>query len=178
MNRGSEWRKWDLHIHTPGTAKNDQYGNSGDVWEEYIDALEKSDIAVFGITDYFSINNYLKVKKYQKEGRLQGKLILPNVEMRLLPVTGKGTPINIHAIFDPTLDASDIEREFFRPLQFLYDGATYSCVDSDLAKLGRIVGKNEDLQEEVAVKKGIDVFTVSFDTLHTVVIKDSLRDVL
>lgn len=63
MNRGSEWRKWDLHIHTPGTVKNDQYGNSGDVWEEYIDALEKSDIAVFGITDYFSINNYLKVKK-------------------------------------------------------------------------------------------------------------------
>lgn len=45
MNRGSEWRKWDLHIHTPGTAKNDQYGNPGDVWEEYIDALEKSDIA-------------------------------------------------------------------------------------------------------------------------------------
>ena len=45
MNRGSEWRKWDLHIHTSGTAKNDQYGNPGDVWEEYIDALEKSDIA-------------------------------------------------------------------------------------------------------------------------------------
>ena len=175
MNRGSEWRKWDLHIHTPGTAKNDQYGNSGDVWEEYIDALEKSDIAVFGITDYFSINNYLKVKKYQKEGRLQDKLILPNVEMRLLPVTGKGTPINIHAIFDPTLDASDIEREFFRPLQFLYDGATYSCVDSDLARLGRIVGKNEDLQEEIAVKKGIDVFTVSFDSLHKVVIKDFFK---
>lgn len=175
MNRGSEWRKWDLHIHTPGTAKNDQYGSSGDVWEEYIDALEKSDIAVFGITDYFSINNYLKVKNYQKEGRLQDKLILPNVEMRLLPVTGKGTPINIHAIFDPTLDASDIEREFFRPLQFLYDGATYSCVDSDLARLGRIVGKNEDLQEEVAVKKGIDVFTVSFDSLHKVVIKDFFK---
>lgn len=33
MNRGSEWRKWDLHIHTPGTAKNDQYENSDDVWE-------------------------------------------------------------------------------------------------------------------------------------------------
>ena len=26
MNKGSEWRKWDLHIHTPGTAKNDNYG--------------------------------------------------------------------------------------------------------------------------------------------------------
>lgn len=103
MNRGSEWRKWDLHIHTPGTAKNDQYGNSGDVWEEYIDALEKSDIAVFGITDYFSIENYYRVKKYQTTGRLQGKTILPNVEMRIMPVTKSGTAINIHAIFDPTL---------------------------------------------------------------------------
>lgn len=61
MNRGSEWRKWDLHIHTPGTAKNDQYGNSDEVWEQYIEALENSDIAVFGITDYFSIRNYVKI---------------------------------------------------------------------------------------------------------------------
>lgn len=58
MNRGSEWRKWDLHIHTPGTAKNDHYGNSDEVWERYIDALEKSDVTVFGITDYFSMDNY------------------------------------------------------------------------------------------------------------------------
>lgn len=54
MNRGSEWRKWDLHIHTPETAKNDQYENSDDIWVKYIDALEKSDVTVFGITDYFS----------------------------------------------------------------------------------------------------------------------------
>lgn len=46
MNRGSEWRKWDLHIHTPGTTKNDHYGNSDEVWEQYIDALEKSDVTV------------------------------------------------------------------------------------------------------------------------------------
>lgn len=23
--RGSQWRRWDLHIHTPGTMKNDQF---------------------------------------------------------------------------------------------------------------------------------------------------------
>ena len=71
--RGSEWRKWDLHIHTPGTAKNNQY--PADVnWTEYLDALEKySDIAVLGITDYFSIDNYIKAKSFQDAGRLQGK---------------------------------------------------------------------------------------------------------
>lgn len=55
MNKGSEWRKWDLHIHTPGTAKNDNYSNSEDVWDQYIDVLKKSDIIVFGITDFLSI---------------------------------------------------------------------------------------------------------------------------
>lgn len=175
MNRGSEWRKWDLHIHTPGTAKNDQYGNSEEIWEQYIEALEKTDIAVFGITDYFSINNYLKVKEYQRQGRLQGKFILPNVEMRLLPVTGKGTPVNIHAIFDPDLDVVDIEREFFRQLKFPYDGATYSCIDSDLIRLGRIVCNNQNLHEEAAIRKGIETFVISYDCLQNVVSNDFFK---
>ena len=25
MNRGSEWNKWDLHVHTKYTNKNDQF---------------------------------------------------------------------------------------------------------------------------------------------------------
>ncbi|MEB7639781.1 hypothetical protein [Acinetobacter pittii] len=25
INRGSEWARWDLHVHTKGTAKNDQF---------------------------------------------------------------------------------------------------------------------------------------------------------
>lgn len=73
--KGSEWRIWDLHIHTPGTAKNDQYGNDEAVWEAYITKLEENtDVAVLGITDYFSIENYLFLKQKQAEGRLQGPL--------------------------------------------------------------------------------------------------------
>ena len=40
--KGSEWRIWDLHIHTPGTAKNDQYGNDEAAWETYIAKLEEN----------------------------------------------------------------------------------------------------------------------------------------
>ena len=171
MNRGSEWRKWDLHIHTPGTAKNDHYGNSDEVWERYIEALEKSDVTVFGITDYFSISNYIKVKEYQKQNRLKGKFLLPNVEMRIYPVTDKSKLINIHAIFDPFLDVADIEREFFRQLQFTYNDASYSCIDNDLAKLGRIVENNPNLADDVAIKKGIDAFAVSYEALKKVIDK-------
>ena len=112
-NRGSEWNIWDLHLHTPETAKNNQYGDAEEAWPKFIDKLESLDIAVYGITDYFSIRNYLKVKEYQDTGRLKGKTILPNVELRIEPVTGKGTPINIHVIFDPTLTKNEIDREFF-----------------------------------------------------------------
>lgn len=175
MNRGSEWRKWDLHIHTPGTAKNDQYGNSEDVWNQYIDALEKSDVTVFGITDYFSINNYIKVKEYQKQGRLNGKYILPNIEMRIYPVTDSKKLINIHAIFDPSLDVADIEREFFRELHFHYKNANYACTDLDLANLGRLVENKPNLTDDVAKKKGIDAFSVSYEKLKRVIDKEFFK---
>lgn len=55
MNRGSEWRIWDLHVHTPLSIENN-YGcaNDEEGWNKYITALEQlpSDIKVLGINDY------------------------------------------------------------------------------------------------------------------------------
>jgi predicted metal-dependent phosphoesterase TrpH len=66
FKKGSEWRKWDLHIHTKGTNKNDNF-TSTDFNSFCItlfkEALEK-DIKAIGITDYFSIDNYKKVKEF------------------------------------------------------------------------------------------------------------------
>ena len=91
--RGAEWRKWDLHIHTPGTAKNDQFSSDQDIWDEYAQRIEHNqDVAVVGVTDYFSIENYLHLKNLQDAGRLQNKTIMPNVELRILPVTGLKHP--------------------------------------------------------------------------------------
>lgn len=137
--------------------------------------MEKSDVTVFGITDYFSISNYIKVKEYQKQDRLKGKFLLPNVELRIYPVTDKSKLINIHAIFDPSLDVEDIEREFFRQLQFTYNSASYSCIDNDLAKLGRIVENNQNMSDDVAIKKGIDAFAVSYEALKDVIDKDFFK---
>lgn len=177
MNRGSEWRKWDLHIHTPETAKNNLFGDPLTAWEEYIQSLEKTDIAVFGITDYFSITNYLKVKEYQKKyNRLEGKYILPNVEMRIEPVTAKGTPINIHAIFDPTLTEEELNREFFRALKFKYKDSEYSCLAEDLRTLGRILENNQSYPENAAIKRAIGEFIISYTTLRDVVEKPFFKN--
>ena len=61
--RGSEWRRWDLHIHTPGTKKNDMYegGSIEEKWDGFYNFISSyigdgSDplraIKVIGITDY------------------------------------------------------------------------------------------------------------------------------
>ena len=86
--RGSEWRKWDLHIHSPLSLLNNQFPflPSGDPdWETYIRALESlTDIAVIGVTDYFTIDGYKKIREFKASGRLKNiHTILPDIEFRL-----------------------------------------------------------------------------------------------
>ena len=60
--RGSEWRKWDLHVHTKNTSKNDQFVSidfNAFCETLFKKAIEKS-IEVIGITDYFCIENYFR----------------------------------------------------------------------------------------------------------------------
>ena len=47
---GAEWRRWDLHIHTPGTNKNDQFtgNNLDDKWEKYCEAICSATIILAG----------------------------------------------------------------------------------------------------------------------------------
>jgi len=57
---GSEWHRWDVHIHTPGTAFNDQYDCTMNDFIKIVDEKSKDkdkDIVALGITDYYSINN-------------------------------------------------------------------------------------------------------------------------
>ena len=74
MNRGSEWRIWDLHVHTPFSLEHNYKCNPREnVWDKYIDALEHlpADIKVLGINDYLFIDGYRKVLEYREQGRLQ-----------------------------------------------------------------------------------------------------------
>ena len=50
--RGSIWRRWDPHVHAPGTVLNDQFG--ADSLDAYLTAIETagSDVVALGVTDY------------------------------------------------------------------------------------------------------------------------------
>lgn len=53
--RGVEWRKWDLHVHSPAS-----HGFTGD-YNQFIIQLGNADCDVIGINDYFSVAGYREV---------------------------------------------------------------------------------------------------------------------
>jgi archaellum biogenesis ATPase FlaH len=171
--KGSEWRMWDLHIHTPGTKKNDQFtgANLEDKWDNYITSINDSPekISVLGITDYFSIENYFKFKALQTNGKITKKfdLVFPNIELRVLPVTGSATPINLHCIFNNTID-TEIETRFLAKLKFTNSKSSYSATKQELIRFGRDHSNNQELDEEGAYKKGVEQFVITLDSLDTI----------
>jgi len=176
--RGSEWRRWDLHIHTPGTKKNDQFEgrNLEEKWEKFIELINNSEeeISVVGITDYFSLDNYFKFKGLVQGGRItkQFSMIIPNVELRITPVTHSSKPINIHCLFNPCID-SEIEDRFLSKLKFPHQNSTYSAKSSELCRLGRDVENNPHLAEEEAIKKGAEQYVITHTDLMKIFEEDS-----
>lgn len=165
--RGSVWHRWDPHIHTPGTAMNDQYVGP-DPWTTFLDAIEASNppIRALGITDYFSIERYERIVDEKRRGRLTNVgLIFPNVELRLGIETAKASAVNIHILFSPDdVDHIDRIKRFLLEFEFHYLGETYRCQSSDLIRLGR-AHKSGLTSDDAARSEGANQFKVSFDQL-------------
>ncbi len=162
------WHRWDPHIHTPGTALNDQYGGA-DPWAAFLDAIEASSppIRAIGITDYFGIERYEQIVDEKRSGRLPGVgLIFPNVELRLGIETAKASAVNIHLLFSPH-DVDHIERikRFLLEFEFSYLGESYRCQRSDLIRLGR-AHKSDLTDDEAARSEGANQFKVNFEQLR------------
>jgi energy-coupling factor transporter ATP-binding protein EcfA2 len=164
--RGSEWHRWDPHLHAPGTLLNDQFG--GD-WESYLKRIELDEppVHALGVTDYFCIQTYREVCRRKAEGRLPAVgLVFPNVEMRLDVKTQRQKAINIHFLFSP--DDPNHQEEIQRILGLLtfeFQEKTYRCTLSELAALGRAFNPKQ-LDELNAVRNGANQFKVTLQALR------------
>ena len=178
FTKGSEWRKWDLHIHTKGTRKNDQFKSK--TFDEFCVALFRkaleNRIAAIGITDYFNIDNYKKIKEFvnsiesspdfthKKKKQIKRIFILPNVELHMLPVTDSGRLVNIHCLFNPDYEQY-LENNFFGSIEYSAGlGRKYKMNRQGLIDLGRSL--DSSLDEESAYKKGVDTFVVTHSDLQ------------
>ena len=101
---GSLWRRWDLHLHAPGTKLANSFGEANEAnLKSYVETLESSDVQVFGITDYFSFDCYFTVTRAYQDAFPEGKkLFIPNIEFRLTETISKDARhVHTHVLIDP-----------------------------------------------------------------------------
>ncbi|UPA22918.1 hypothetical protein K8942_01760 [Candidatus Peribacteria bacterium] len=131
--RGSEWRKWDLHVHTPASILENGFGEDWDGYVKnlFLSAIQKN-IAVIGVTDYFYIEGFKKIKSYTQSDSEMERIfgddqlliqkireikLFPNIEFRLFPINGQR--LNFHVIFSDSVSVENIEENFLHNLNFV-----------------------------------------------------------
>jgi hypothetical protein len=149
FTRGSEWRKWDLHIHSDCSPRSP---------EQIVDKLIEKRISVFSITDHSSVENINKfleiVGKKQKENK---KIyFLPGIELK----TDKGKrSVHLIGIF-PLKDkeGNKIDLDFLK--QNLL--SKIDCSDSDIIRAGKKeLGRGKNPSEYR--KRGLLEISVNFE---------------
>lgn len=123
--RGSEWRQWDLHIHTPASfewkgtkfdRKNPGSPANTALVDQMIMALNEAEPAVFALMDYWTFDGWFALKKRLDEPGAPKltKTVFPGIELRLAaPMRGR---LNAHVLFSNELD-DQILKDFLSHLR-------------------------------------------------------------
>lgn len=171
-NQGSIWRKWDFHVHTPYSILNNGFGfdpfTLGDddletKFDEYVKKLftmaVEQGIAAIGITDYFMIEGYKRIKqkyldcpKKMKEcfpddtlrHAVEQIYVFPNIELRLDNFVGNNAhSVNYHVIFSSDVPIRAIEENFLHRLNFNFDSSDLRPLTlSNICELGKQIKQN------------------------------------
>ena len=169
ISRGSQWKRWEPHIHAPGTVLNNQFGG-GEAWDSYLTTLEGliPKIEAIAVTDYYITETYEELREYKSAGRLPDvQLIFPNVELRL-DVAAKSGFVNVHLLVCP--DDQDHLVELHRiltRLQFQAYGDSFNCTRDELIRLGKRSDTNIT-DDRAALQHGATQFKVNFKQLREV----------
>ncbi|MBE0576869.1 MAG: ATP-binding protein [Desulfuromonadales bacterium] len=169
ISRGSQWRRWEPHIHAPGTVLNNQFGG-GDAWETYLSTLETvtPKIEALAVTDYYVTETYEEVLKHKVAGRLPDvQLIFPNIELRL-DVAARSGFVNVHLMVSPEDPDHLVElRRILTRFQFQAHGDHFACTREDLIALGKRADSSIT-DDSAALKHGATQFKVNFGQLRQV----------
>ncbi|NQU86733.1 MAG: hypothetical protein HQ541_13325, partial [Mariniphaga sp.] len=174
--RGSIWRKCDFHIHTPFSALNQEFGSNFELYVKTLfqKALEKK-IQVIGITDYFTIEGYKKIKTEYLENDSKLKelfseeeikeikkiLVLPNIEFRLNKIVQiikkdqgnnetkrENSRINFHILISDELSIKQIEENFLHDIKFVYEAEPEQPDKRKKLKIENLIELGRRLKEE------------------------------
>lgn len=93
-----------------------------DIWDEFCEKIEQSDVEVIGITDYFSGDNYFTFsKRYHDKYPDSKKVFFLNIELRLNESVNKTLEeVNVHFLFNH--DSLDKVNKFLSKLKIIKTG--------------------------------------------------------
>lgn len=192
--RGSEWHKWDLHVHTPASIVQHYGGNTNAAWDKYLLDLEAlpPEFKVLGINDYLFLDGYKRLKKEKDQnGRLPNiDLLLPVVEFRIEKFAGVEfrdlQRINLHVIFSDKLSVETIQSQFLNTLEQSYqierDGSAWhrAITRESVQELGRTIIESAPLEERhkygSKLQEGFNALNVKEDQIFSSLRKDCFED--
>lgn len=138
--RGSEWRKWDLHVHTPasfhwggGKVLSDMDdAEKEEALKKFISTVNDSDVEVFAVQDYWTFDWILELRKYlQNHPDELKKTVLPGMELRVECATD--FRLNIHAIISDKVSDQEL-RDFRSELKIRWSGDETKNVSDETLK--------------------------------------------
>jgi ABC-type cobalamin/Fe3+-siderophores transport system ATPase subunit/predicted nucleic acid-binding Zn-ribbon protein len=192
--KGSEWRKWDLHVHTPESAFAHSFGGDWDIYvENLIDAIKKHGISALATADYFTVNGYRQLLKYYNNSskllsvnrKSAEVLIIPGVELRLNIFNSDEESINLHVLFDPDQCSPDfVTSNFLEMLKVSYRDKELSLKTQNLLAIGKSISSGASLnigedfttlaevEKQTYVKKALSTITLNKRDIH-----EALKDI-
>lgn len=102
MNRGSEWRIWDLHFHTPSSY---DYKDNSVKNQDIITILSENNVSVVAITDHHVID-IERIQDLQRLGKEKNIVVLPGIEF--CSELGGSEAIHFIGIFPETANLNTI----------------------------------------------------------------------
>lgn len=184
--RGSVWRQWDLHVHSPASFHWDgaKFADKGlseadlPLVDQMIEAFNAARPDVFALMDYWHFNGWfaLKNRLAQEGAPTLTKTVFPGIELRLAaPMKGR---LNAHVIFsDQARD--QVLLDFLSKLRLELLGLPLS--DDGLIQYARRAAgtdllakngfkKNEvDADDAIALEAGWKVAEINCDSYKTAI---------
>jgi len=145
QNKGSIWRKWDLHIHSPKVFLNNQFSNAST--DDFVKKISESEMVAVGLTNYFRFDDS-ELGEIKNKLTEKGIVVFPNIEFRTQPPNKENEEMHVHVLFSNEVSIQKITNF--------------------LGRLKTVDGKYcKDLTTE-----DIKTTTVSIDTLKSTLAED------
>jgi predicted metal-dependent phosphoesterase TrpH len=185
--RGSLWKQWDLHVHTPASFHWSGQKFEGDLSsdqnkqlvDEMIEAMNEAEPSVYAIMDYWTFDGWfaLKSRLSEQDAPPLKKMVFPGIELRLAaPMQGR---LNAHVLFSNEIDKQAL-LDFKSALRVELINRPLS--NAALIELARQVGDDKlkvhgftkvevDGSDEKALKAGVIIAEINADSYRDAISK-------